>query len=397
MAPSIQVQVPDGTNSNHTLIIDPLKKLKLGTNASWIEKLPATTRARFDKYNIDLSQGYPVRKDKVPIFLDEALEIRNEPFEYEDRGKNADPEKKALFGAAEKIVHLTKYIGTEIVGLQLADLTNQQLNELALLIGERSVVFFRDQDLSPQKQVEIGRYFGKPEEHAQVPFVPGLPGTTVIWPDYAIHEGYKASFHVNAPTAGWHTDLVHETNPAGITHLHNDAIPDVGGDTSWASGYGAYDKLSPAFQKFLEGKKAVYVSAHQYIDRANPLAGPKRVEREHLIIRTHPATGWKSLYVNRAMTKNIVGLEPGESKAVLDYLFNVFEKNLEIQVRFNWKPTKAGLGTSALWDNRISQHYAIWDYEGTEPRHGTRVTSLAEVPFFDPNSKSQREALGLPL
>ncbi|KGK35607.1 hypothetical protein JL09_g5242, partial [Pichia kudriavzevii] len=86
-----------------------------------------------------------------------------------------------------------------------------------------------------------------------------------------------------------------------------------------------------------------------------------------------------------------------ESDLILNYLFDVYEKNADIQVRFKWTPTKQGYGTSAIWDNRISQHRAVWDHEGEEPRHGTRVTSLAEIPFFDPESKSQREALGKPI
>lgn len=147
-------------------------------------------------------------------------------------------------------------------------------------------------------------------------------------------------------------------------------------------------------QNFLDGKTAVYRSANLYIDRENPLGGPKYVEREHPIIRTHPATGWKYLFVNRAMTVRIVDLEPNESQLILGYLFDVYEKNLDIQVRWNWKSSE-GYGTSALWDNRIANHNAVWDHEGKQSRHGTRVTSLAEIPYFDPNSKSQREALGL--
>jgi alpha-ketoglutarate-dependent taurine dioxygenase len=75
------------------------------------------------------------------------------------------------------------------------------------------------------------------------------------------------------------------------------------------------------------------------------------------------------------------GLEPGESKAILEYLYDVYERNLDIQIRF-WRPTVEGLGTSALWDNRVSQHCAVWDYAGEEPRHGTKVSSLAEIPFL---------------
>lgn len=382
------------------------KTPKFGEQASWLEKLPAEARKRFEKHGIDLSKGYPKvpeHKD-VPQFVDEAYQVRNEEFPYIERGKNADPEKKALFGAAEKVINLTNHIGTEIVGLQLADLTDQQKDELALLVAERVVVFFRDQDLSPQKQLALGHYWGQVEVHPQAPRVPdtvdgeSLDGVSLIWLDYQ-SEFYGLPFSFrnnNIGNARWHSDLVHELQPAGYTHLHNDTIPEVGGDTVWASGYGAYEKLSPALREFLDGKTAIYKSAHRYLDRDDPLSGPKHVEREHPLVRTHPATGWKSLFVNRAMTDRIVGLEPAESALILDYLFGLYEKNLDIQVRFNWK-SKPGLGASAIWDNRISQHVAIRDHEGKLPRHGTRVTSLAEVPYFDPKSKTQREGLGLPL
>jgi alpha-ketoglutarate-dependent taurine dioxygenase len=147
-----------------------------------------------------------------------------------------------------------------------------------------------------------------------------------------------------------HTDKVasvHERQPAGITHLHNDTVPKVGGDTLWASGYSAYEKLSPEFRKIIDGRYAIYRSAHAYLDRDDPNAGPKYIERSHPLVRVHPVTGWKSLFVNRAMTKRIVGLDDGESDAILQYLYKVYESNVDIQVRFNWTP-----GSSALWDNR---------------------------------------------
>lgn len=375
-------------------------QVKGGLDQAGALQLPESTRVRFEKYGVDYARGYPEIPvtEKIPVFVDEAEEFRNELFEVDDRGKYADPEKKALFGAAKEVKHLTKHIGTEIVGLQLSELNDKQKDELALLIAERVVVYFRDQDLDPRKQLELGKYFGPVEIHPQAPRVPvGEGGISVIWMDLAKSKGLDLSFKRGGGTAHWHTDLTHELQPPGITHLHNDAIPDVGGDTVWVSGYAAFDKLSPALQKFLEGKKATYRSLHTYLDRENPLKGRKPVVREHPIIRTHPVTGWKSLFINRAYTTGIVGLEPEESKVILEYLFSVFEKNLDIQVRFNWKPSKKGLGTSALWDNRISQHYAVWDHEGLEPRHGTRVSTLAEVPYLDPNSKSQREALGLSL
>lgn len=126
-------------------------------------------------------------------------------------------------------------------------------------------------------------------------------------------------------------------------------------------GYGAYDKLSPAFRSFLDGKKAIYRSAHTYVDRKNPADGPKFVEREHPLVRVHPATGWKSLWVNRAMTVRIVGLENSESgelrthffsvivsfdkstpDVILNYLYDVYERNIDIQVRFKWTPYASG-------------------------------------------------------
>jgi hypothetical protein len=115
--------------------------------------LPLAARTRLEAAGIDLSNGYPERPAK-PLFLDDATEIRN-----------VDKSKSALLGAAKEVIHLTKHIGTEIVGLQLKDLTDQQKDELALLIAERSVVFFRDQDITPQQQKALGEHFGEVEIH----------------------------------------------------------------------------------------------------------------------------------------------------------------------------------------------------------------------------------------
>lgn len=173
-----------------------------------------------------------------------------------------------------------------------------------------------------------------------------MTGVTVIWPDLQATE-FPAHFRKPGGASRWHTDLVHERQPAGITHLHNDTVPPIGGDTLWASGYSAYEKLSPEFRKIIDGREAVYRSAHPYLDREDPEAGPKYIERIHPLVRVHPATGWKALWVNRAMTDRIVGLDKAESDVILGYLFDVFEKNVDIQVRWKWTPR-----TSALWDNR---------------------------------------------
>ncbi|KAF2764514.1 Clavaminate synthase-like protein [Teratosphaeria nubilosa] len=244
--------------------------------------LPAPARARLEKAGIDLSDGCPHRP-AVPRYLQDIYKLPG----------------KALFSAAKEVKHLTAHIGTEIVGLQLKDLNNQQKDELARLIAERSVVFFRDQDLSPQKQLELGRYFGEVETHPRAPHVPGLPGTTAIWPALQATER-KA----NSRNPCWHD-----------THLHDDTVPLIGGDTLWASGYAAYEKLSPDFRQMIDGGSML-----------------------HPLVRVHPVTGWKALWVNRPMTKRIIGLDKAESDLILDYLCKVFENHVDIQVRFKWTP-----------------------------------------------------------
>jgi hypothetical protein len=129
--------------------------------------LPQPAKKRLEKAGVDLSNGYPYRPAK-PLYLDDVYKIRDYDREYVDPGSRADPEKKALFGAAKEIIDLTAHIGTEIVGLQLKDLTAQQKDELGLLIAERSVVFFRDQDISPQQQKELGEWYGEIEVHVRV-------------------------------------------------------------------------------------------------------------------------------------------------------------------------------------------------------------------------------------
>jgi hypothetical protein len=131
--------------------------------------LPEPARKRLEKAGVDLSNGYPYRPAK-PLYLDDVYKIRDYDREHIDPGSRADPEKKALFGAAKEIIHLTAHIGTEVVGLQLKDLTDQQKDELGLLIAERSVVFFRDQDLSPQQQKKLGEWYGEIEVHVRSPY-----------------------------------------------------------------------------------------------------------------------------------------------------------------------------------------------------------------------------------
>ncbi|WWC90248.1 uncharacterized protein L201_005181 [Kwoniella dendrophila CBS 6074] len=369
-----------------------LKSVKL-ENGNEINLPPDNTLRRYQKAGIDLSNGYPYFPPK-PEFFQEVSKIREDLREYKDPALRADKEKKALFGAAKEVKNLTKWIGTEIIGLQLKDFTDKQKDELALLVAERHIVFFRDQDLSPQQQQELGLYLGdgEIERHPQAAQVPGVGGgLTLIWEQGRkdkLQTGRSHRVPYGGGQFGWHTDLVHEAYPPGYTHLYQDTVPEVGGDTLWASGYAAYDKLSPAFKKVVDGLNGVYRSAHSYKDENNPDADRKPVERTHPLVRTHPVTGWKALWINQAMTARIEGFDKAESDAILNYLYGVYERSTDIQLRWHWTP-----GTSAIWDNRTTIHTVSYDYDGE--RHGTRVSSLAEKPFYDPKSKSRAEDLQL--
>ena len=172
----------------------------------------------------------------------------------------------------------------------------------------------------------------------------------------------------------------------------------MGGDTLWASAYEAYDRLSPALQKFLEGLTALHrgdiflqLSKVAGLPLREGRGSPENIGQDlesiHPVIRTNPVTGWKGLFVNRQFTKRIVELSKVESDALLELLFDTVSANHELQVRFRWEKDSL-----AIWDNRSSFHAATADVDNSL-REGTRSVSLGERPYFDPNSKSRRAAL----
>jgi hypothetical protein len=177
--------------------------------------LPDAARARLEKAGIDLSNGYPERPAK-PLYLDDAFSIRNEEREHIDAGARADKSKTALLSAAKEVIHLTAHIGTEIVGLQLKDLTDQQKDELALLIAERSVVFFRDQDITPQEQKKLGEYYGEVEIHVSVASYRGSSyQLTACSPKFHTSQGCRES-----PSSGLHCRLRREKHRTGRQEAH---------------------------------------------------------------------------------------------------------------------------------------------------------------------------------
>ncbi|KAJ7243445.1 hypothetical protein C8J57DRAFT_1365955 [Mycena rebaudengoi] len=394
MAPVATAVTPTPTPA-HQVVKETITPVYPEESATF-KRPPANTLRRYEKAGIDISQGYPYFPNK-PEFVQDVEKLQTNLRDYVDPATRADPEKKALFSVAKEVRNLSIHVGTELVGLQLADLTDEQRDELALLVAERSIVFLREQDLSPQKQKELGVYLGdgEIEIHPQVPQVPGVPGVTLIWENAREYKDYYKGgrgFRNAYPSGsyGWHTDLVHLAYPPGYTHLHQDTVPEVGGDTLWASGYSAYDKFSPAFRAILDGLNGIYRSAHQYKDANDPTAPARHVETVHPLVRTHPVTGFKTIFANRAMTVGIEGFDKAESDAILNHIHDVYEKSTDLQIRWKWTP-----GTSAIWDNRTTIHTVSYDYEGKGERHGTRVSSLAEKPFYDPKSKSRRETLGL--
>jgi len=294
--------------------------------------------------------------------------------EVVDRGLFADPEKKALFAAASKVQHLTPAIGTELSGVDLRQLTPEQKDELALLVGERGVVFFRDQDISIRELLDLHRHFGPLHKHATtgVPREPGLEEVHVVYNDASRRPDPSAFAKIDL----WHSDVTYEIQPPSTTSLKLIEGPPYGGDTLWSSGYALYSSFSPHFQKYLESLYAVH-SAVAQADGSRAAGHTVRreaIETIHPVVRVHPATGWKSVYVNPGFTRRIVGVPKAESDAVLSLLFHQISDNPDFQVRFHWEPSSI-----AMWDNRIVTHSATFDFY-PHTRHALRATPHGEKP-----------------
>ncbi|KAF9466633.1 hypothetical protein BDZ94DRAFT_1280888 [Collybia nuda] len=290
-----------------------------------------------------------------------------------DRGLFADPAKPNLFGAAQKIKHLTPAIGTEILGVDLRQLTDAQKDELALLIGERGVVFFRDQGIDIYQQLDLARYFGPLHKHATTP-IPrnGLEEVHVVFNDSSRRPDPAAFSKIEL----WHSDVSYELQPPGPTSLKVITGPEYGGDTLWSSGYALYSSLSPGFQTYLEGLSALHsaVAQAEGARAAGLHVRRQEIETVHPVVRVHPATGWKSVYVNPGFTRRIVGVPKAESDAILTFLFRQISENPDHQVRFKWEPNSV-----AIWDNRVVTHSATFDF-WPATRHALRATPHGEKP-----------------
>ncbi len=263
---------------------------------------------------------------------------------------------------------LTPIIGAELSGVDLSHpLGNQQMAEIHRALAENLVIFFRDQHLSPEQHLAFGRNFGHLHIHPAAPHAPGHPELMVIHAD-------KDSPRANGE--GWHSDVSCDTEPPMGSVLYIRTCPPHGGDTLFASMYAAYEALSDRMKSYLDGLVAVHDGEEAYRGTyANHGAEDQPVypRAEHPVVRTHPVTGKKALYVNRGFTKRILGVPRDESRAILDYLCDHAEDPL-FQCRFRWQENSV-----AFWDNRCVQHRARWDY-WPHTRSGFRVTVAGDRP-----------------
>ncbi|KAJ7779600.1 hypothetical protein B0H16DRAFT_1829571 [Mycena metata] len=308
---------------------------------------------------------------------------RIEPFESTDPGSRADPAKPHLLTANTTTHDLSPYLGTEVTGVQISQLTSEGLDELALYTAERKVLIFRDQDfkdLSPERQIEIASHFGPIHKHPTSGNVKGFPEFHVVYRD-AEHDEIREYIGLDrASLLSWHSDVSYERQTPGTTFFFILDQPDNGGggDTLFLSQVEAYRRLSPEFQKRLEGLRAVHSGVAQ-ADNSRKRGGPVRrepIESEHPVVRVHPVTGEKALYVNPGFTRRIVGYKTEESEYLLKFLFDHIAKGSDFQVRGTYKP-----GTVVVWDNRVTCHSATLDFDNVLRRHAVRLTPQAEVPI----------------
>lgn len=253
-----------------------------------------------------------------------------------------------------QVRRLTGVVGAEITDIQLADAIDDPA--LAAAIEERfvehGVLFFRDQELDRDRHVAFGRLFGEVHIH---------PYAANLGPDYpeiiAIQSDRLNGF------LPWHVDATFEERPPVASILLAREVPSYGGDTLFASAAAAYDALSPVMQQLLDGLVAVHTSSMvfgrgRYEEHEQSEARTTR----HPLVRVHPGSGRKVLYVNSQFTSHIEGMHAEESAALLDFLI-AHIAHPRFQVRFNWEP-----GSVAMWDNRQVQHAVIGDFDDAEGR-----------------------------
>lgn len=262
---------------------------------------------------------------------------------------------------------LTARIGAEVFGVDLGgDIGNHQFDEIRRAYLENQVIFFRDQPMTLEQHTAFGRRFGKLHEN---------PGARNPMPEHSGVIAVQADENSKRVSGDvWHSDVSCDMEPPSTSILHIHDVPEAGGDTVFTSMYAAYDALSDSMKAYLVDKRAVHDGDHVYRNKNGLDPADKSYPRaEHPIVRTHPESGRKGLFVNRLFTTTVVGLNRNESDALLEMLFRHAEF-VDFQCRFKWRP-----GSVAMWDNRCTLHYAVFDYF-PQRRSGYRVTICGDRP-----------------
>lgn len=249
------------------------------------------------------------------------------------------------------VAPMSATIGAEISGVDLTtELDDEVITELYDALLAYKAIFFRDQPLTPAQHVAFARRFGELEIH---PFIPGNDEHPEL-----VH--FEKGADVGGYENSWHHDVTWREVPSKAAILHAIQVPVTGGDTLFADMCAAYDGLDDALKARIDGMTAVHDFMRSF---GSQVPEERRAEMraqyplvEHPVVRTHPDTGRKMIFVNRIFTDHIVGLEPEESRALIQQLSRRAEI-LEYQCRFRWTPDSV-----AMWDNRLCQHYACSDY-----------------------------------
>lgn len=263
---------------------------------------------------------------------------------------------------------LTAAIGAEVHGIDLADVSTDQLEELRKGWLDHKVLFFRDQHITVEEHIAFGRMWGELEVH---PFAPGTH-------DHPEIVKIKTTPEARYAATVWHSDVTWRQEPSMGSILSGVEIPAAGGDTLFANAALAYERLSDEWKERVEGLVAVHDFTKTF---GRDLTAEKQAEaREkypvahHPVIRTHPETGERLIYTNRAFVSHIEGVSPEESREIVARLERAI-MDPSVQCRFRWQ-----VDSFAMWDNRCTQHYATDDFwPGT--REVRRVTMVGERPY----------------
>ena len=247
---------------------------------------------------------------------------------------------------------LSGALGAEINGIDLKDTTLKNFKVINNLLLEHKVIFFRNQKISPEEQLALASLFGPIEQHAYVKGLNQYPEIVRI---------IKKPKEKNQWGENWHSDVSYNVKPTKTVILKSIKIPPVGGDTMFANMELAWETLDEKIKDKIKDKKALHSSlgAEFFVNDYEGMEGNgnhDEYSNEHPIVRTHPETKKKILFVNWTYTKNIVDMDKKESNEILNEIFK-HQARLDFTCRFQWTEN-----TVAIWDNRSVQHYAISDF-----------------------------------